>query len=169
LFSRLFFCSTSFLYLSIANLSENSIQGDKMIAKILKQQDPFPTVSAANIPDLVPILAVYFATRNGAVFTDIARLRLKESDRVATVSNMLRNLGIRVESDENTMTVFPGEFTGGIVDAAGDHRIAMATAIAATVAQGPVTILAAQCVAKSYPTFWQEYARLGGNYEQYIR
>ena len=155
--------------LTIDNLTLGSTQGDKAIAEILQTNDNFPTICAADIPDLVPILAVYFAARKGAIFTDIARLRLKESDRVASVSKMLKNLGIKAQSDENTMTVFPGCFTSGIVDAAGDHRIAMAAAIAATIAEGPLTILGAQCVAKSYPTFWQEYARLGGNYEQYIR
>ena len=48
-------------------------------------------------------------------------------------------------------------------------KLAMAAAIAASVADGPVTILGAECVAKSYPSFWQEYEKLGGNYEQHIR
>ena len=53
--------------------------------------------------------------------------------------------------------------TGGIVDAMNDHRIAMSAAIAATSATGPVTIKGAECVKKSYPKFWDEYSRLGGN------
>ena len=73
------------------------------------------------------------------------------------------------EADENTLRVFGGEIYGGIVDSFSDHRIAMAAAIAATVASEPVTIIGAECVAKSYPTFWQEYERLGGKYEQYLR
>lgn len=88
---------------------------------------------------------------------------------MATVVNMLGALGIRAEASEHTLTVFPGQLQGGTVDAVNDHRIAMAAGIAATLATGPVTILGAQCVAKSYPAFWDEYARLGGNYEQYIR
>ena len=59
--------------------------------------------------------------------------------------------------------------TGGTVDAVNDHRIAMSAAIAATACREPVTILGAQCVEKSYPQFWEEYARLGGNYEQHLR
>ena len=58
---------------------------------------------------------------------------------------------------------------GGTVDAVNDHRIAMSAAIAATACTQPVTILGAQCVKKSYPKFFEEYARLGGNYEQYLR
>lgn len=154
---------------SVDNLNGNSAQGDRAIADILNASVVQPVISAADIPDLVPILAVYFTAKRGAVFTDIARLRLKESDRVASVTKMLEALGGRIEADDNTMTVFGAQLTGGIIDSCGDHRIAMAAGIAATVASGPVTILGADCVTKSYPAFWQEYERLGGNYEQYIR
>lgn len=153
----------------VTNLSDQSSQGDKVISKILGTSQHIPTISAKDIPDLIPILAVYFAVNGGAVFTDIKRLRLKESDRVESVGNLLAALGVESIATENTLTVKDGHFTGGIVDAHNDHRIAMAAAIAATVADSPVTILGAHCVAKSYPTFWSEYKRLGGNYEQYIR
>ena len=126
-------------------------------------------ISAADIPDLVPILSVVFGANNGAKFTDIARLRLKESDRVASVCEMLRQLGVPVTSTETTLTVSPGAYRSCTIDAVGDHRIAMSAAIAATIADGPVTILGADCVAKSYPTFWEEYRNLGGIYEQHIR
>ena len=66
-------------------------------------------------------------------------------------------------------TVFPGKFHGGYVDSINDHRIAMSAAIAATVCSNPVTISGAQSVNKSYPRFWEEYHRLGGYYEQYLR
>ena len=153
----------------VGNLNNSSAQGDRAIAKIIMDNRDFPVISAADIPDLVPILAVYFAAKNGAMFTDIRRLRLKESDRVVSVANLLRALGIHVNYDENTLTVYGGCFTGGIVDACADHRIAMAAGIAATIAQEPVVISGAECVSKSYPKFWQEFKRLGGYYEQYIR
>ena len=155
--------------LIVNQLDRNSMQGDRAIDDILPLSMQCPTVCAANIPDLVPVLAVYFAAKHGAIFTDIARLRLKESDRVASVINMLTALSIQATADQNTMTVTGGQITGGIVDACGDHRIAMAAAIAATVSNGPVTILGADCVAKSYPAFWLHYKELGGSYEQYIR
>ena len=82
---------------------------------------------------------------------------------------MLVSLGGRAEADENTLSVYPAEFTGGIVDSCNDHRIAMSAAIAATLCSGSVTILGAECVRKSYPRFWEEYRRLGGHYEQYLR
>ena len=132
-------------------------------------QEAVPVISAANIPDLIPVLAVHFAGKNGAKFTDISRLRLKESDRVASVSRMLSALGIRNESSEDTIIVHAGTFTEGIVDSYGDHRIAMAAGIASTISNHPVIVKGAECVAKSYPAFWQEFLRLGGKYEQYIR
>ena len=156
--------------LTIQGLDENSVQGDRAVVDLLRQMDTAcPTVSAADIPDLVPILSVAAACRQGAVFTDIQRLRLKESDRVASTIAMITGLGGKAEATEDTLTVWGTGLTGGTVDSVNDHRIAMATAIAATVCKDNVTILDARCVGKSYPHFWEEYARLGGIYEQYIR
>ena len=153
----------------VAGLDNNSPQGDRACAHWLDLLKTHQTISAKDIPDLVPILSVVAAANQGAVFTDIRRLRAKESDRVESVKNMLSALGIQSESDENTLTVYAGQFQGGTVDSCNDHRIAMAAAIAATVASGPVTVLGAQCVKKSYPSFWEEYQKLGGKYELYLR
>lgn len=155
--------------LRVLGLDPNSPQGDRAVAQILSQMDKMITVDAADIPDAVPILAIVAGALHGATFTNIARLRLKESDRVASVAAMLESFGARVQISENEMTVYPATYRSCRIDAAGDHRIAMAAAIGATVAQGDVTILDGECVAKSYPSFWEEYKRLGGNYEQYIR
>lgn len=155
--------------LSVTNLDLGSPQGDRASVKILRNLENNITVSAADIPDLVPVLAVVAGAKKGAVFTDIARLRLKESDRVASVCNMLNALGANAFADENTLTVQPGKYHNCTIDAVNDHRIAMSAAIAATVADGPITILGAECVAKSYPAFWQVYKELGGKYEQHIR
>ncbi len=154
---------------SVEGLSEDSLQGDRAIAAILQDLDTNITVNAKDIPDLVPILAVVAGAKQGATFTGISRLRLKESDRVATVSAMLEALGAKISATEDTLTVAPAKFVSCTVDSFGDHRIAMSAAIAATVADGPVTIANADCVSKSYPSFWEEYRRLGGKYEQYIR
>lgn len=155
---------------TVENLSPGSSQGDRAAAALLPGLSREAlTISAADIPDLVPILAVTAAAFHGAEFTDIRRLRLKESDRVAAVTDMIEGLGGRVESDENTMRVHGTGLTGGFVDSRNDHRIAMAAAMAATVCKEIVTIRGAECTQKSYPRFWEEYARLGGRYEQYIR
>jgi 3-phosphoshikimate 1-carboxyvinyltransferase len=152
-----------------AGLRTDSPQGDRVVADLLPRLKKNITISAADIPDLVPILSVAAASNQGATFTNIRRLRLKESDRVASVIAMISALGGRAEATEDTLTVHGTHLRGGTVDACNDHRIAMSAAIAATVCHEPVTILGAECVEKSYPKFWAEYARSGGNYEQHLR
>ena len=127
----------------VVNLSADSPQGDRAAAELLPGLKENLTIDASHIPDLVPILAVTAAANQGATFTNIARLRLKESDRVASVIEMLQNLGGRGAADENTLTVYGTGLTGGRGDAKNDHRIAMSAAIAATVCREPVTILGA--------------------------
>ena len=82
---------------------------------------------------------------------------------------MLRSLGGNAEATESTLTVYGTGLSGGIVNCMNDHRIAMAAAIGATVCTNEVRLLGAECVEKSYPKFFEEYRRLGGNYEQYLR
>lgn len=153
----------------VDNLEESSLQGDRAAKALIPKLKEHCMISAADIPDLVPILSVVAACNRGAVFTNVRRLRMKESDRVASVMAMLHSLGGKTDAAEDTLTVYGTGLTGGIVDSANDHRIAMSTAIAATVCKEPVTILGAQCVEKSYPNFFEEYRRLGGKYEQYLR
>ena len=156
--------------LSIRGLNAISVQGDRAVVDISHQLlEECPTVSASDIPDLIPILSVMAAANNGGIFTDIQRLRLKESDRVATTMAMIEALGGKAEATEDTLRIYGTDLKGGTVDSHNDHRIAMAAAIAATVCKEPVTILGAEAVSKSYPKFWEEYRRLGGNYEQHIR
>lgn len=156
--------------LAVTNLNPDSTQGDKAVADLLPALlNSHPTISAADIPDLVPILSVVAAANHGAVFTDIQRLRLKESDRVASTIAMLTALGGKAEAEESTLTVYGTGLLGGTVSSAGDHRIAMAAAMASTVCREPVTLLGAQAVNKSYPLFWEEFHRLGGKYELYLR
>lgn len=154
---------------SVTNLDHSSAQGDREAARWLTALSHHCVINAADIPDLVPILSVVAAAKQGAVFTNIQRLRLKESDRVESTMAMLKALGICAKATEDKLLVYPGHFTGGTVDACNDHRIAMAAAIAATIADAPVTILGAECVKKSYPGFWDEYKRLGGKYELDLR
>lgn len=156
--------------LEINGLNPVSVQGDRSVWDLLpKLQTGFSTIACEDIPDLVPILSIAAACSHGAEFTGIQRLRLKESDRVASVLAMLHSLGGMAMASEDTMKVYGTGLTGGIVDAMNDHRIAMSAAVAATVCTGNVTILGAECVKKSYPRFWEEYTRLGGNYELYLR
>ena len=148
--------------ITVSGLDENSVQGDKCITQLLTMLQENVTLSAADIPDLIPILAVVAAANQGATITDVRRLRLKESDRIQSIMEMLMALGGKASSDDNTLTIFPAKLVGGTVDCHNDHRIAMAAAIASTVCTSPVTILGAECVSKSYPSFWKEFTRLGG-------
>ncbi len=165
--------------ITVEGLSPDSRQGDRRIAEILRDFGAEVavcgdrvtvsrrhlrglTLSVDEIPDLVPVLAVVAALAEGeSRFTDAGRLRLKESDRLATVSAMLCNLGgdARIEGD-SLIVRGRKSLLGGSVDSAGDHRIAMAAAVAALGASSPIRILGAEAVSKSYPAFWQDCARL---------
>ena len=156
--------------IKIRGLNDRSLQGDRAAAHwipLLSSQKC--TIDASDIPDLVPVLSVVAAANHGAIFTGIHRLRIKESDRVASTVTMIRSLGGKAEASEDSLTVYGTGLPGGTVDAVNDHRIAMSAAIASTVCQNDVIILGADCVQKSYPKFWEEFSRLGGSYEQYLR
>ncbi len=153
----------------VTGLDDHSPQGDRACRLWLPLLKEKQTIDASNIPDLIPILAVVAACNHGAVFQNIQRLRIKESDRVASILDLLHSLGGRAEASPESLTVYQAELTGGTVDSHNDHRIAMAAAIAATVCKENVVILGAQCVEKSYPSFFEEYKKLGGCYEQYLR
>lgn len=121
-------------------------------------------IDVSSCPDLVPAIAPLAALAPGSTLISGAhRLKFKESDRLASISSALAALGAQVRVDDDSLA-FEGieRFSGGTVDAANDHRIAMMAAIAAAYATGPVTIRGASCVAKSYPGFFDDFAALGG-------
>ena len=103
------------------------------------------------------------AQKKTTVIYNAQRLRLKESDRLETTSALLRAIGANVTVTEDGLRIKgdPEGLHTATVDAAGDHRIAMAAAIASTVA-GDITILGAEAVNKSYPAFFDDFRRLGG-------
>lgn len=122
-------------------------------------------VDAAQIPDLVPVLAATAALARGIThITGAGRLRLKESDRLAAMADGLRRLGSQIEEgpDSLTITGVPA-LTGGVVEGYNDHRIVMSLAVAALGASTPVTITDAQSVAKSWPSFFADFSCIGGN------
>ena len=155
--------------LDIQNLNIQSAQGDRAMVDHLTALHDFAVIDATHTPDLVPILAVTAGAKKGAKFVGCARLRLKETDRLATTAAMINNLGGRAVVEGDDLIVDGTGYRGGIVDALNDHRIAMSAAIAATVCRESVTILNAHEVKKSYPGFWEDYQKLGGNYELYLR
>jgi 3-phosphoshikimate 1-carboxyvinyltransferase len=113
------------------------------------------TVAAAI--DELPLVAVLGAYGEGVtIIRDAAELKVKESDRTRSTAAMIRSLGGGAEATEDGFEVLgTGFLDGGSVDAAGDHRIAMAGAVAATAAQGAVTIIGASIAGVSWPSFYE--------------
>lgn len=145
--------------ISLTNLPAHSIQGDQQIQEHIKKMKTHMPVDLTHTPDILMALAV-LATKTGATFTGIRRLRTKESDRIAATSAMLRALGINTKTTDDSLTVAPGQITSGTVDSCGDHRIAFAAALAATAATGPITVAGAEAVDKSWPGFFENFAAL---------
>ena len=113
-------------------------------------------IDARDIPDLVPILSVVATAAEGTTrIYNAGRLRGKESDRLATVTDMLGKLGADVsESEDGLIINGGGMLKGGVVSSWGDHRIVMSAAIAAILCTEPVVITGAEAVNKSYPGFF---------------
>ena len=168
-----FYCAAKGLgsALEIRGLAPDSAQGDRVILQQCEQlADPGEvTLDVSQCPDLVPPLAVYAALRAGqrTNLVGAARLRIKESDRLDTVTTQLNALGAQITQGADYLTIDGvSALNGGTVSGCNDHRIAMMLGIAATRAHECVTITGAECVAKSYPNFWEDYAALGGIVER---
>ncbi|MBE6680117.1 MAG: 3-phosphoshikimate 1-carboxyvinyltransferase [Ruminococcaceae bacterium] len=118
-------------------------------------------------PDLIPIVATMLSLSIGdSRIYNAKRLRIKESDRIATTTAMLKALGADIKATDDGFLIWGVDrFIGGEVDAANDHRIAMCAAIASQCAVGDVIIRGAECVNKSYPTFFEDFKKLGGKFD----
>lgn len=123
------------------------------------------TIDCAQIPDMVPALAVTAALAKGDTrLTGAGRLRIKESDRIKTTLAGLHAMGIAAEELPDGLLIHGGtKPQGGIIDGAGDHRIVMAFAMLAAVAESDTVINGFSAINKSYPTFFEDYQSLGGN------
>lgn len=142
--------------------AETTVTGDGILMKSGSLHGT--TVDIDETPDLLPVLAVAACAAQGTThFTNAARLRLKESDRIESVAGLIRDLGGTVETSPDSLTVHgTGTLRGGTVNAANDHRIVMAAAIAASLCEAPVIIHGAEAVNKSYPTFFEDFAAVKG-------
>ena len=177
-------CSNAAFFLAMGALSEEGVtvenipadtfQGDRKFLDVLrsfgaqveengssvtvrKGQPRACTVDASDVPDLVPVTAVVAAAAQGDTqIIHASRLRLKESDRLASTSALLEDLGGSVEELSDGLIIHgSGSLQGGAVDSCNDHRIAMAAAVAASLCAGDVTVLGSECTAKSFPRFWE--------------
>lgn len=165
--------------IDIKGLCVDSKQGDKAILDILSDMGgkfsangncitAHPSslkaidIDAADIPDLVPILAVCATQSLGTTkIHGVSRLRLKESDRIESVCDMIKNLGGDIALiNDDCMAITGAKLQGGVVDSHNDHRIAMSAAVASCVCQGDVTVKNAYATDKSYPKFWEKIKEL---------
>ncbi len=166
---------------AIRGLDVTSAQGDRQIlaalsllgAHVLRSPEGAAmrpadlhstTLNVSSCPDLVPPLAAVASFSSGTTrITGASRLRLKESDRLETVAAAVNALGGScVIADDDLLITGSSTLAGGVVDAAGDHRIAMMAAVMATRCVEPTTIVGAECVNKSYPNFFRDFSELGG-------
>ncbi len=152
---------------TVTGLDPNSAQGDRA-AGALAGRLACPgdvEIDLSPIPDLAPPLAAMALLRRGRTrFVNAARLRLKESDRLSAIAQVLGAMGACVTEGADTLELQGQETLAGgtSVSSWNDHRIAMMAAVAATICQAPVEISGAEAVNKSYPDFWRDFAALGG-------
>lgn len=160
-------------------LKRNSLQGDRQILDVLEacgsvieeteerglfaRADKIKplTLDIREIPDLAPPVAALLCFAQGTSrIENAARLRMKESDRLQSLTEQLSNLGASIREGVDYLEIHGKEWlTGGFVDPQKDHRIAMAAAVAAIGCRGPVTISDPDCVNKSYPNFWVDFCK----------
>lgn len=165
---------------TVNGIDRNSFQGDKAVAEILKRFGASVTFSAdgvtaeksrlaatdidaSDIPDLIPALSVAASVAEGTTTVfNAGRLRLKESDRIKSVVDMINALGgCAKETSDGIIIKGKSRLNGGTVDGCNDHRIVMSAAIASAVCLNPVTILGANAVNKSYPRFFDVIEKIG--------
>lgn len=165
----------------IRGLKEDSLQPDKAIMEIVKtvgakvtNEDggirvrtgeirPFE-LDVSQYPDLFPVLAVLACGADGkSVLKNAGRLRIKESDRIATTAALINSLGGKAVTGDDYMEIYgSGKLRGGKADGAGDHRIVMSAAVASVLCENSVEIVGAEAVNKSYPSFFEVFTNLGG-------
>lgn len=166
---------------ALSGLDMHSAQGDAAIIGILKNMNADirwigdqlhvrpsrlrgARIDISQTPDIFPILSVAACAAEGeTVLFGGSRLRVKESDRLAAMAEALAKLGARVEENDDSLHIMGcGRLSGGAVSARADHRVAMSVAVAASICERKVIIDDADCVNKSAPGFWDEYASAGG-------
>lgn len=166
---------------TLTGLDKASLQGDREIVNIYRSMGMeiedidrgYKTngravkpmvVDVSQIPDCVPVLACVMAVTEGeSRIINAARLRIKESDRLQSITEELKNLGADItEGDDYLIIKGKQSLTGGVCSSHNDHRIAMAIASVSPYCTGDVIIKGADSVNKSMPDFWDRFRKLGG-------
>ena len=169
------------------DLDLNSLQGDKEVIDILERMNVIFNASAIGVkgttsgqlvstiidgsqcPDIIPVLtAVAALTKGKTEIINAGRLRIKECDRLAAVTSELNKLGAKIVEQEDGLIVTGVEILKGNIEVWShkDHRIAMTLAIASTKCEEPIVIKDYECIAKSYPNFFDDFVSLGGKIER---
>lgn len=159
--------------IELLGLNPASVQGDRAVFDIIDRMLTIGSnytgfdIDASDIPDLVPILTVLAAFADSpSHITGCKRLRIKECDRLEAISASLNLLGAKVTAGDDYLDIEGVKtLSGGVCDSYNDHRIAMSLAIASQRCTEPLTITNAECVAKSYPTFFEDFRALGGEFD----
>ncbi|MBI9105694.1 MAG: 3-phosphoshikimate 1-carboxyvinyltransferase [Spirochaetales bacterium] len=124
-------------------------------------------IDCSGTPDAVPILAVLGCKAQGkTVLKNVDASRLKETDRTAIIRKELEKMGGRFEETRDSLTIYHSDLKGTFIDGHHDHRIVMATSIAALIADGPTIIDHAEFTGVSYPGFYETMKSLGANIER---
>lgn len=167
------------------HVNKNSLQGDREIIEIvtrmganLKIFDDYvivkpsktkgTVIDISQCPDIAPILTVLAALSEGETrIINGERLRIKESDRITSIKTELNKLGANVAEEGDSLIIQGVEgFTGGVtVSAWNDHRIAMSLAVASSRCEKEIVLEEAESVRKSYPHFWDDFVKMGGEIE----
>ena len=168
------------------HVNKNSLQGDREIIEIVTRMGakleifddyvivkPSKTkgtvIDISQCPDIGPVLTVLAALSEGETrIINGERLRIKESDRITSIKTELNKLGGNVSEEGDSLIIQGVEgFRGGItVNAWNDHRIAMSLAIASTRCEKEIILEEAESVRKSYPHFWDDFVKMGGEIEK---
>lgn len=172
--------------INLGCMNLDSLQGDRKIiqdietlgGKIITNGDQIKAIpnnlsgnviDFSNSPDLGPVLSVLASVCGGDTkFINAARLRIKECDRITCVKEELLKLGAIVSESADEMYFTGVDFLNGSLELAthNDHRIAMSLAVASTICNSPLLIDGAECVKKSYPHFWDDFRKLGGDFDE---
>ena len=168
--------------ITITGMNKNSVQADRRIMQIMIDTGCDVVWDGMNVtvmgravkpihadleqmPDMLPVMAALACSIHGeSSFVKGARLRLKESDRLEAVANLVRDLGGTVREDGDDLYIIgSGILKGGQGDCVNDHRLVMAGTLMALISENPVTLKDSEAITKSYPDFFEDWNLLGGN------
>ena len=168
--------------IGILNLDFMDVQGDKGVFALLSQMGTEirkmggttsvkgvelngMEIDLNSMPDALPALSVVAAFAEGTTkLYNVANARIKETDRIACMTKELRKMGVTVTELPDGMIIEGGKPKGAVLESYGDHRIAMALAVAGLAAEGETVIRGAECAAVTYPAFFDAFKAMGADF-----